>query len=101
VGFGSSLQLTATVLRANVENKDIPIAGALSAFSPFFGGSFAASIGQNVFRAALRRRLLQSVSSAETAAIIQAGARDGIEDVAEELKDVVVTAYSYAVRKPL
>lgn len=99
VGFGSSLQLCATVVRANVQDKDIPVAGALSTFAPFFGGSLAASIGQNTFRVALVKRLLRSVSPTETAAIVDAGGRGGIAVVSEDLKDVVLEAYSYAVKR--
>jgi hypothetical protein len=98
-GFGSSLQLCATVVRANVQDKDIPIAGALSSFAPFLGGSLAASIGQNIFRSALTRKLLQSVSPAETAAIVEAGATGGVAVVEEGMKGVVLEAYNYAVKR--
>ena len=99
MGFGSSLNICATVVRVNVQDKDIPIAGALAGFAPFFGGSLAASIGQNVFRSALTRKLLQSVSPAETAAIVKAGATGGVDVVGEGLKEVVREAYNYAVKQ--
>jgi hypothetical protein len=98
-GFGSSLNICATVVRANVQDKDIPIAGALSAFAPFFGGSLAASIGQNVFRSALVGKLLQSVSPDETAAIVKAGATGGVALVDEGMKGIVREAYNYAVKR--
>jgi hypothetical protein len=98
-GFGSSLQLCPTVVRANVQEKDIPVAGALITFAPFFGGSLAASIGQNIFRVALTGRLLQSVSLAETDAIVNAGARGGVAVVSNDLKSVVLEAYNYAVKR--
>ena len=99
VGFGSSLNICETVVRANVQDKDIPIAGALTGFAPFFGGSLAASIGQNVFRSALVRKLLQSVSLDETAAIVKAGATGGVALVDEGMEGIVKEAYNYAVKK--
>jgi MFS family permease len=99
MGFGSSLNICATVVRANVQDKDIPIAGALAGFAPFFGGSLAASIGQNVFRSALTRKLLQSVSAVEAAAIVKAGATGGVNVVEEGLREVVKEAYNYAVKR--
>jgi hypothetical protein len=99
LGFGSSLNICATVVRANVQKKDIPIAGALSSFAPFLGGSLAAGIGQNLFRAALEQRLLQFVSPTEVAVIVNAGAREGVEVVTGGLQDVVLEAYNYAVKK--
>jgi MFS family permease len=99
MGFGSSLNICATVLRANVQDKDIPIASALAGFAPSLGGSLAASIGQNVFRSALTRKLLQSVSPAETAAIVKAGATGGVAVVEEGMREVVREAYNYAVKR--
>jgi hypothetical protein len=71
----------------------------LITFAPFFGGSLAASIGQNVFRIALTWRLLQSVSLAETDAIVKAVVRGGVAVVPDHLKGVVLEAYNYAVKK--
>ncbi|PMD38827.1 MFS transporter [Hyaloscypha variabilis F] len=99
MGFGSSLNICATVVRVNVQDKDIPIASALAGFAPFFGGSLAASIGQNVFRSALTRKLLQSVSPAEAAAIVKAGATGGVAVVEESMRGVVREAYNYAVKQ--
>jgi hypothetical protein len=99
IGFGSSLNICATVVRANVQDKDIPIAGALAGFAPFLGGSLAASIGQNVFRSALTQKLLQSVSPAEAAAIVKAGATGGVATVEEGVRDVFREAYNYAVKR--
>jgi MFS family permease len=99
MGFGSSLNICVTVVRANVQDKDIPIAGALSGFAPFFGGSLAASIGQNVFRSALTRKLLQSLSPAETAAVVTAGATGGVDVVEEALRGIVREAYNYAIKR--
>jgi MFS family permease len=99
MGFGSSLNICATVVRANVQDKDIPIAGALAGFAPFLGGSLAASIGQNIFRSALIRKLLQSVSPAETAAIVKAGATGGVAVVEDGMREVVKEAYNYAARR--
>lgn len=59
----------------------------------------AASIGQNIFRSALTRKLLQSVSPAETAAIVEAGATGGVAVVEEGMKGVVLEAYNYAVKR--
>jgi hypothetical protein len=98
-GLGSSFQLYTTVVRANIRGKDIPVPGALITFAPFFGGSLAASIGQNIFRIALTRRLLQSVSLAETDAIVKAGASGGVAVVPDDLKGVVLEAYNYAVKR--
>jgi hypothetical protein len=86
-------------VRANVQEKDIPVAGALITFAPFFGGLLAASTGQNIFRVALTRRLLQSVSLVETEAIVKAGARGGVAVVSNYLKGVVLEAYNYAVKR--
>jgi hypothetical protein len=99
MGFGSSLNICVTVVRANVQGKDIPIAGALSGFATSFGGSLAASIGQNVFRSALTRKLLQSLSPAETAAVIEAGATGGVDVVEEAMREIVREAYNYAIKR--
>lgn len=99
MGFGSSLNICATVVRANVQDKDIPIAGALAGFAPSLGGSLAASIGQNVFRSALTRKLLQSVSPTEAATIVKAGATGGVAVVEEGLREVVREAYDYAAKR--
>jgi len=99
VGFGSSLQLCATAMRASVGEKDIPIASALSVFSPFFGGALAASISQSIFRTTLTRHLSQSVLSAQTAMIVAAGATGGVDLVSGPQKIIVQEAYNYAVTR--
>lgn len=99
VGFGSTLALCATVVRANVKDEHIPIAGVLASFAPFLGGTLAASIGQNVFRSALVKKLLKSLSPTLTAEIVDAGARGGVAVVEEDLRGVVLEAYNYAVKK--
>jgi hypothetical protein len=99
VGFGSSLQLCATAMRASVGEKDIPITSALSVFSPFFGGALAASISQSIFRTTLTRHLSQSVLSAQTAMIVAAGATGGVDLVSSSQKIIVQDAYNYAVTR--
>ncbi|PVH80709.1 MFS general substrate transporter, partial [Cadophora sp. DSE1049] len=99
IGFGSALALCATVLRVNVRDEHIPVAGALASFAPSFGGTLAASIGQNVFRSSLVDKLLQSVSPELTVQIVDAGARGGVDVVADDQKVLVLEAYNYAVKK--
>ena len=99
VGFGSSLQLCATAMRASVGEMDIPIASALSVFAPFFGGALAASIAQNVFRSTLTRYLLHSVLSSQAAEIVAAGATGGVNLVTDSQKGIVLEAYNYAVTR--
>ncbi|OCL04355.1 MFS general substrate transporter [Glonium stellatum] len=98
-GVGSSMQLCATAVRASVDEKDIPTASALSVFAPFFGGSLAASIAQNIFRSALVHSLQNSPLKAETATIVAAGARAGVNAVPDSLKETVMEAYNYAVTR--
>ncbi|KAK0106881.1 hypothetical protein ONS95_003602 [Cadophora gregata] len=99
IGFGSTLALCATVVRVNVRDEHIPVAGALASFAPSFGGTLAASIGQNVFRRSLVDKLLQSVSPELTAQIVDAGARGGVDVVADYQKGLVLDAYNHAVKK--
>lgn len=97
VGFGSSLSLCATVVRANIKKKDIPAASILAGIAPFFGGSLAAGIGQNIFRSALTQRLLQNLSMSQTAAVLTAGATGAAAIVGGENKEIVREAYNYAI----
>lgn len=99
IGYGSSLNICATVVRVNVRDEDIPIAGAIAGFAPSFGGLLAAGIGQNVLRTALSRKLLQSFDQVETAAIVKAGATGGVSVVGEAMRGVVRGAYDFAVKK--
>ena len=99
IGFGSSLNICATVVRANVRDEDIAIAAALAGFAPTFGSLLAAGIGQNIFRTALTKKLLQTFDGVETAAIVKAGATGGVGIVAEAMKGVVREAYNVAVKR--
>lgn len=99
-GFGSSMQLCATAVRASVrDRKDVPISSALTIFAPFFGGSLAAAIAQNIFRVQLVQSLQDSVVAVDTNAIVAAGATDGLKVVPEALKGVVQEAYNVAVSR--
>jgi len=98
-GMGSSVQLCATSVRSSVSQKDVPIASALSVFAPFFGGFLAAGIAQNIFRAALEGRLLESFSSPETATILAAGAKGSVALVLGSMQETVMEAYNYAVSR--
>lgn len=101
-GFGSSMQLCATSVRLSIrDKKDVPISSALTIFAPFFGGSLAAAIAQNIFRQELARDLMSSVVASDTAAIIAAGGSGGDKVVPEALRGVVHEAYSVAVSKTL
>ncbi|KAL5324581.1 hypothetical protein ACEPPN_009127 [Leptodophora sp. 'Broadleaf-Isolate-01'] len=99
VGFGSTLALCATVLRVNVSDEHIPVAGVLASFAPMFGGTLAASLGQNIFRSSLVDKLLQSVSPELAVQIVDAGARGGAAVVADDMKAVVLETYNYAVKR--
>ncbi|KAG4432277.1 hypothetical protein IFR05_012244 [Cadophora sp. M221] len=99
VGFGSTLALCATVLRVNVSDEHIPVAGVLASFAPMFGGTLAASLGQNIFRSSLVHKLLQSVAPELALQIVQAGARGGAAVVTADFKGVVLEAYNYAVKR--
>ena len=99
VGFGFSLQLCATAMRASVGEKDIPIASALSVFAPCFGGALAASVSQSVFRTTLKSYLLQSVLKAQTEAILGSGATGGTMLVPSSQISIVLVAYNYAVTR--
>ncbi|KAH9213973.1 major facilitator superfamily domain-containing protein, partial [Leptodontidium sp. 2 PMI_412] len=99
VGFGSTLALCATVLRVNVSDEHIHVAGVLASFAPMFGATLAASLGQNIFRSSLVDKLLQSVSPELVVQIADAGARGGGAVVADDMKGVVLEAYNYAVKR--
>ncbi|TVY86336.1 Efflux pump, partial [Lachnellula willkommii] len=99
-GFGSSMQLCATAVRASVsDRKDIPISSALTIFAPFFGGALAAAVAQNIFRVELVRALQHSAVAGNTTAIVAAGATGGQNVVPVMLKGVVREAYGFAVSK--
>ncbi|KAF7860819.1 hypothetical protein EAF04_008337 [Stromatinia cepivora] len=99
-GFGSSMQLCATAVRASVlDKKDVPISSALTIFAPFFGGSLAAALSQNIFRVELIHSLQDSVVALDTNVIVAAGATDGVNMVPEALRGVVREAYNIAVSK--
>ncbi|TVY40037.1 Efflux pump [Lachnellula subtilissima] len=99
-GFGSSMQLCATAVRASVsDRKDIPISSALTIFAPFFGGSLAAAVAQNIFRVELVRTLQHSAVAGNTTAIVAAGATSGQNVVPVVLKGIVREAYSFAVSR--
>lgn len=99
IGFGSSLNLCATAVRASVTNKDLPTANALTVFGPFFGGSLAASISQNIFRSELSKRMLQTVGKNETMEVLAAGASGGVRLVPDSVRPAVLEAFSVAVDK--
>jgi hypothetical protein len=99
IGFGSSLNLCATAVRASVNDNDLPIANALTVFGPFFGGSLAASISQNIFRSQLRQKMLQSVGMNETAMVISTGTSGSTRLVPGSTKPEVLEAFSVAVDK--
>lgn len=99
-GFGSSMQLCATAVRASVLDKeDVPISSALTIFARFFGGSLAAALAQNIFRVELIHSLQDSVAAFDTNAIVAAGAIDGVYMVPEALRGVVREAYNITVSK--
>jgi len=98
-GFGSSVQLCATAIRASVSDKDIPVASSLTVLAPVFGGTLAASAAQNIFRAELIDYLSRSPVSAETAAIVAAGASNGIKMVPQAQGYIVQEAFGYAVSR--
>ena len=91
--------MCATAVRASVSDKDLPIANSLTVFGPFFGGSLAASLSQNIFRSELSRRLIQSVGRNETAMVISAGATGGVGLVPDSMKPDVLKAFSTAIDK--
>jgi hypothetical protein len=99
IGFGASLCLCATSVRASVTDKDLPIANSLTIFGPFFGGALAASISQNIFRSELRRKLISSVGMNETAMVISTGSSGTVRLIPDSIKPEVFEAFSVAVNK--
>ncbi|KAF2797223.1 MFS general substrate transporter [Melanomma pulvis-pyrius CBS 109.77] len=97
-GFGSSMQLCATSIRAAVETKDIPIAATLSVFAPFFGFSIGAAIGQNIFRSALLQSLLKFMPSTEANGVIEAGGAAVNKIANSVMRQSVKEAYNDACR---
>lgn len=98
IGFGMGFQIPYSALHVVLVTEDLPTGNALIVFFQALGGALAVSIGQSILSTSLSQKLSQT-TSADSAAIIAAGATNIAAAVPSDLVGLVRQAYSYALSR--